>query len=109
MPPTYGTFHLHVKRAHLQSLIFNQADNATIEIITLEHFEWKFDGTRYIAIVTDNPVVPDTVISNASCNCKGNVFLLVFVEWLYDYMDDHIFWLNTLITFVFQQFCLSSC
>ena len=25
MPPTYGAFHQHVKRAHLQSLIFDQS------------------------------------------------------------------------------------
>ena len=45
-----------VKRPDLQSLIFNQVDNAIIEMKNPEHFGWKFDGTRYIAIVTDNPV-----------------------------------------------------
>ena len=37
--------------AHLQSLILNQADNAVIEMKYPEHFGWKFDETRYIAIV----------------------------------------------------------
>ena len=46
MAPTYGVFHQHVKRALLQSLIFNQADNAIIEMKNLELFGWKFDGTR---------------------------------------------------------------
>ena len=36
--------------------IFNQADNAIIEMKNPEHFGWKFDGTHYIAIVRDNPV-----------------------------------------------------
>ena len=76
IPPAYRTFHQHVKRAHLQSLIFNQADNAITEIKNPEHFGWKFDGTRYVAIVTDNPVAPDTVIIFASCNCKSNAFFL---------------------------------
>ena len=31
-----------------------------------EHFGWKFDGTRHMVIVTDNPVAPGTVISFAS-------------------------------------------
>ena len=50
-----------------------------------------FDVTHYIAIVTDNPIAPGTVISFASCNCKGNIFLLEFVRWLVDYLDNHIF------------------
>ena len=29
-----------------------------------------------MAIVTNNPVAPDTVISFAWCNCKGNFFSL---------------------------------
>ena len=41
-----------------------------------------------MAIVTNNPVAPDTVISFAWCNRKGNFFFLVFFGWLYDYMDD---------------------
>ena len=76
---TYGAFHQHVKCAHVQSLIFNQADNAVIEMKNPKHFRWKFDGTRYIAIVTDNPIALGTVISFASCNSKGNIFLLEFV------------------------------
>ena len=35
MPPTYGTFHQNVKRAHLKSLIFNKADKAFTEIKNL--------------------------------------------------------------------------
>ena len=76
MPPSYGAFQRHVKRAHPQSLIFNQADKAVIEMKNPEHFGWKFDGTHYIATVTDNPIAPDTIISLASCNCKGNIFCL---------------------------------
>ena len=81
MPATYGAFHQHIKRAHLQSLIFNQADKAVIEMKNLEHFGWKFHRTYYIAIATDNPIAPDTVISFASCKCKGNVFLLAVWLW----------------------------
>ena len=36
----------------------------------------KFDGTHYIAIITDNPVAPDTVIRFALCNCKDNIFFI---------------------------------
>ena len=68
--PAYRTFHQHVKRAHLQSLIFNHADNAITEIKNPEHFGRKFDGTRYVASA------PDTVIIFASCNRKSNVFSL---------------------------------
>ena len=32
MPLTYEAFHHHVKRAHLQSLVFNQEDNPVTEI-----------------------------------------------------------------------------
>ena len=46
MPPTYGAFHQHVKRAHLQSLIFDQTDKAVIEMKHLEHFGSKFNRTR---------------------------------------------------------------
>ena len=60
MPPTYTVFHQHVKR--VQSLIFNQTANAIIERENLEDFQCKFDGNRYIAIIADNPVAPDTVI-----------------------------------------------
>ena len=60
MPPTYTVFHQHVKR--VQSLIFNQTANTIIERENLEDFQCKFDGNRYIAIIADNPVAPDTVI-----------------------------------------------
>ena len=70
---------------------FNEADNSVIEMRNSEHFRWMFDVTRYIAIVTDNPIAQGTVISFASCNCKGNIFLLEFVRWLFDYLDNHIF------------------
>ena len=91
MPPTQGAFHQHVKRAHLQSLIFNEGDKAVIEIKNPEYFECKFDVTHYIAIVTNDPVAPDTVISFTLCNCKDHIFLLVFVGWLCDHLDNHIF------------------
>ena len=74
MPPSYGAFQQHVKHAHLQSLIFNQADNGVIEMKNPEYFGWKFDGTHYIVIVTDNPIHADTVISFALCNCESNIF-----------------------------------
>ena len=38
MPAKYGVFHQHVKCAHLQSLIFNEADNSVIEMRNSEHF-----------------------------------------------------------------------
>ena len=46
MPPTYGAFHQHVKRAHLQSLIFDQTDKAVIEMTNLEHFGGQFNRTH---------------------------------------------------------------
>ena len=73
MPPTYRAFHQHVKRAHLQSL-FCQTNKTVIEMKNPENFGWKFDGTRYIAIATDNPIAPDTVISLALCKSEGNTF-----------------------------------
>ena len=41
-----------------------------------KHFGWKFDGTQYVATITDNPIAPNTMISYASCNCEGNIFHL---------------------------------
>ena len=58
--------------------IFNQADNAIIEMKNSEHFKWKLDGTCYIAIVTYNPVT----------------FFLMFMGLLYNYMDNHIFFVK---------------
>ena len=46
MPLTYEAFHHHAKRAHLQSLVFNQEDNVVTEIKNPKHFGWKFNGTR---------------------------------------------------------------
>ena len=51
--------------------IFNQADNAIIEMKNPKHFGWMFNGTRYRAIVRDNPVAQGTLISFALCN-QGN-------------------------------------
>ena len=33
-----------------------RSNNAITEMKNHEHFEWKFDVTRYITIVTENPV-----------------------------------------------------
>ena len=82
IPPTYGAIQQHVKQAHLQSQIFNQANNAIIEMKNSKHFGCKFDGTRFIAIVTDNHVVADTVISFALCNCKDHFFLRLWSGYM---------------------------
>ena len=74
MLPTYGALQQHVKHSHLQSLIFNEADKAVFEMTNPDHFRWKFDGNRFVAIVTDSPIAPDTIIDFASCNCKCNSF-----------------------------------
>ena len=84
MPLTYRAFDQNVKCAHLQSLIFHEADKTVIEIRNPEYFGWKFDGNYYVAIATDNFIVPDTGISFASCNYN-------MCGWLYDYLDHHIF------------------
>ena len=42
-----------------------------------KHFGWKFDGTQYVATITDNPIAPNTMISYASCNCEGNIFTCI--------------------------------
>ena len=55
---TYPTF----EAFHLQSIIFDEADKAGNDMKNLEHFEWKFNGTHYDAIATDNP---ETVINFA--------------------------------------------
>ena len=91
MPPIYGALHQNVKRANLQSLMFNEADKAVIEMKNRKYFGWKFHGTHYIATVSDNSIAPDTVISLTLCSCKSNTFLRVFVGWLCDYLDNHIF------------------
>ena len=54
MPPNYGAFHQRVKRAHIQSRIFNQTDKAVIKMKHPEHFGWKFGGTHDIVLATDN-------------------------------------------------------
>ena len=38
MPPNYEAFHQHIKCAHLQLQIFNQADKAVIGMKNSEHF-----------------------------------------------------------------------
>ena len=68
IPANYGAFRQHVRHAHLQSLIFNETNGAVIEMKNPEHFGWKFYETHYITIVTDNPIVLDTVISFSLCN-----------------------------------------
>ena len=50
---------------HICSHMFKQADNAIIEMKDPDHFRRKLDGPRYIAIVTENLVVPNTLINFA--------------------------------------------
>ena len=53
---------IKLSNVHIDShFTFNEADNAIIEMKNSEYFGWKFDENRHIAIVTDNPVTPDTV------------------------------------------------
>ena len=67
MSPTCGAFHQNIKSAYLQSLIFHEADKAVIEMKNTGYFGWKFDGTHYIAIVTDNSIAPESIISYQLC------------------------------------------
>ena len=53
---------IKLSNVHIDShFTFKEADNTIIEMKNSEHFGWKFDENRHIAIVTDNPVTPDTV------------------------------------------------
>ena len=87
MPPTYTGFHQYIKRVHLKSLIFSEADSYIIEMENAVEFGWKCNGTQYISIVTGNPIAPGTVTNFALCNCKGKFFsLFFFVERLFYYI-----------------------
>lgn len=83
--------------------MFKQADNAIIEMKDPDHFRRKLDGPRYIAIVTENPVVPNTLINFALV-----IFLLVVLGWLYSYKDNPIFLLNRTIISLARQLSLYS-
>ena len=68
---------INMSNVHINShLTFHQAGNTIVEMKNPEHFRWKFDGNCDIAIITDNPVALDTVISFPLCNCKDNIFVL---------------------------------
>ena len=64
-------------------MIYNVAEKKKLK--NPERFWWRFDGTHYVAIVRDNPVAPDTVISVTSVTVKLIFFSFAsaMVIWLH--------------------------
>lgn len=73
LPPTYDTLSEHIKRTHLQAIIWKESNFAQPSQPLPTQLGWTLDNNRLIPVLATKPAVPTNYLATVSCNCKDNV------------------------------------
>jgi len=72
LPPTSGSLHLHIRRAHYIAMIWRKAGESHPSRPTPSEFGWEFDTntSRFSPLRCLNPPAPEAVLNLVRCGCK---------------------------------------
>ena len=72
LPPTSGSLHLHIQRAHYVSMIWRQATKNHPSLPGPSAFGWTFDAgsSHYSPVRCLNPPAPEAILHLIKCGCK---------------------------------------
>ena len=76
LPPTSDAVRFHIKRAHLQSLIWQKAIDSKPEIPEATGNGWKMVNDKLVPDLTSLSPVPDACVNLIRCSCKGTCITL---------------------------------
>ena len=72
LPPTRGALHEAIARAHLQSMVWYQADIPHPQLPPATEYGWNEEGYRLVPVPTRDPPAPATITHLIKCGCKKN-------------------------------------
>ncbi len=75
LPPTQGTMHEHIRRAHLQCHIWKQALVPQPKLLDPTTLGWSRDGERgeLRPVLTNEPLAPVSVMEMVRCGCDKSM------------------------------------
>ena len=70
LPPTTDAAHLHIKRAHYQSMVWLQASCPTPQLPQVTDMGWFYSNGKLVPKLMSLPPIPDACTEIVSCGCK---------------------------------------
>ena len=71
LPPTDTNLYLHVRRAHLQMLLWKAADQQGSPDVSIAEYGWKIDDGITCPSIDSGPPGPPLLINVISCRCRA--------------------------------------
>ena len=71
LPPTSDAVKQHIKRAHLQSMIWLNALQAEPEIPAAVDYRWNIEENCFSPVLLTLPPIPGWCLERISCNCSA--------------------------------------
>ena len=77
LPPTSDAAHLHIKRAHLQALVWRQSTIQNQVLPSPKAYGWEILDDDLVPTFTINPKLPEKALAIVKCGCtKGGCITL---------------------------------
>ena len=71
LPPTDTNLYLHVRRAHLQMLLWKAADQQGPPDVSIAEYGWKIDDGITCPSIVSGPPGPPLLMNVISCRCRA--------------------------------------
>ena len=71
LPPTDTNLYLHVRRAHLQMLLWKAADQQEPPDVSIADYGWKIDDRITCPSIDSGPPGPPLLMNVISCRCRA--------------------------------------
>ena len=72
LPPTNANLALHIKRAHLQAMLWKAADKCDPPHVDIKFYGWEIDANSDVMpMLSKNPIAPKQLLDIISCNCRA--------------------------------------
>ena len=71
LPPTDTNLYLHVRRAHLQMLLWKAADQQGPPDVSIADYGWKIDDGITCPSIDSGPPGPPLLMNVISCRCRA--------------------------------------
>jgi hypothetical protein len=69
LPPTHDALSFHIKRAHYQAAVWQQADRQHPALSPPETLGWRIENGKLVPTLTTLPSVPESCVALIFCSC----------------------------------------
>lgn len=72
LPPTDSNLALHIKRAHLQMLLWKAADKPDPPVVEITNYGWEVSANdEVMPCLSKEPAAPENLMDVISCSCRA--------------------------------------